>query len=472
MPEILVVDLDHTLLKSDMLFESFWSAFGQDWRSPFRATLALGQSKASLKRYLAEAAQVDVTLLPYDAEVINYIQSWREAGGRTALVTASDDKIAQDIAAHLELFDEVHGSDGAENLKGACKAKFLVETYGEKKFAYMGDSQADLAVWKHAKRAITVNLSTNMKARAAQVADEVEHLTTHATTTGAYLKAIRPHQWMKNILVFVPMLAAHDITGTTFFASLLAFISFSLVASSVYVLNDLLDLDADRAHPRKRLRPFAAGSIPIASGTWMAGGLLGMGGLIAAFLGPAFFAVMAGYYALTTGYSLYLKRRIVVDICVLAGLYTVRIVAGGVANAIPLSVWLLAFSIFFFLSLAAVKRQAELVDNVKQGKLKASGRGYHVDDLPIISMVSIAAGYVAVLVMALYVNSPGVMQLYANPEVLWGVCAVLLYWITRTVMLTHRGWMHDDPVVYAAKDRISQVCFLIILGFVLAGAIL
>lgn len=277
---------------------------------------------------------------------------------------------------------------------------------------------------------------------------------------------------MKNILVFVPMLAAHDITGTTFFASLLAFISFSLVASSVYVLNDLLDLDADRAHPRKRLRPFAAGSIPIASGTWMAGGLLGMGGLIAAFLGPAFFAVMAGYYALTTGYSLYLKRRIVVDICVLAGLYTVRIVAGGVANAIPLSVWLLAFSIFFFLSLAAVKRQAELVDNVKQGKLKASGRGYHVDDLPIISMVSIAAGYVAVLVMALYVSSPGVMQLYANPEVLWGVCAVLLYWITRTVMLTHRGWMHDDPVVYAAKDRISQVCFLIILGFVLAGAIL
>lgn len=472
MSEILVVDLDHTLLKSDMLFESFWSAFGQDWRSPFRAALALSRSKAALKRYLAEAAQVDVTLLPYDAEVINYIQSWREAGGRTALVTASDDKIAQDIAAHLELFDEVHGSDGAENLKGARKAKFLVETYGEKQFAYMGDSQADLAVWKHAKRAITVNLSANMKARAEPVADEVEHLTTHTATKGAYLKAIRPHQWMKNILVFVPMLAAHEITGTAFFTSLLAFISFSLIASSVYVVNDLLDLDADRAHPRKRLRPFAAGSIPIASGTWIAGGLWGMGGLIAAFLGPAFFVVMVGYYALTTGYSLYLKRRIVVDICILAGLYTVRIVAGGVANAIPLSVWLLAFSIFFFLSLAAVKRQAELVDNVKQGRFKASGRGYHVDDLPIISMVSIAAGYVAVLVMALYVNSPGVIHLYANPQALWGVCAILLYWITRTAMITHRGWMHEDPVIYAAKDRISQVCFSSILGFVLAGAVL
>ena len=472
MSEILVVDLDHTLVKSDLLFETFWSAFGQDWRCPFRAALALGQSKAALKRYLAEAADVDITLLPYDAEVINYIRSWRETGGRIALVTASDNKIAQDIAAHLQLFDEVYGSEGTENLKGARKAKFLVDTYGDKQFAYMGDSQADLAVWKHAKRAITVNLSSKMRARTEQVANEVEHLTTHTIRKGAYLKAIRPHQWMKNILVFVPMLAAHEITGTAVLASLLAFCSFSLIASSVYVLNDLLDLDADRAHPRKCIRPFAAGSIPLASGVWMAGGLLGSGALIAAFLGPYFFAVMVGYYVLTTGYSLDLKRRIVVDICVLAGLYTVRIVAGGVAAAIPLSVWLLAFSIFFFLSLAAVKRQAELVDNVKQGKLKASGRGYHVDDLPIISIVSISAGYVAVLVMALYVNSPAVMQLYAHPEALWGVCAILLYWITRTVMITHRGWMHDDPVVFAAKDRISQFCFAIIAVFVIAGAVL
>lgn len=472
MREILVIDLDHTLLKSDMLFESFWSSFGQDWRSPFHSLFAVLKGKAALKRYLAEAAQIDVTTLPYDDAVINYIKTWRDAGGRTALVTASDNKIAQEIGAHLKLFDEVHGSDGTENLKGARKAHFLIETYGEKRFSYMGDSEADLAVWKHAKRAITVNLSEAMKTRVAQVAGEIEHLATHAPTIGAYFKAIRPHQWMKNALIFLPMLAAHQINGASLFVSLLAFIAFSLVASSVYVLNDLLDLDADRAHPRKRLRPFAAGSIPIASGTWMAAGLLGLGAVIAAFLGPTFFAVMVGYYALTTGYSLYLKRRIVIDICVLAGLYTARIVAGGAAMGIPLSVWLLAFSIFFFLSLAAVKRQAELVDNVKQGKLKASGRGYHVDDLPIISMISISAGYVAVLVMALYVNSPAVMQLYAHPQTLWGVCAILLYWITRAVMLAHRGAMHDDPVVYAAKDRLSQVCFLIILAFVLAGAVL
>lgn len=472
MPSVLVVDLDHTLLKSDMLLESFWSAFSQDWRSPFQSVLALSRGKAALKRYLADTAQVDVHTLPYDASVIAYIEAWRAAGGRTALVTASDDSIAQDIGVHLKLFDDVHGSDGTTNLKGEQKAHFLVEKYGEKQFSYMGDSKADLTIWKYAKRAITINASKSIMARVVQMSDEVEHLETHSPTVGAYLKAIRPHQWMKNALIFLPMLAAHQIDGPSFLSSLLAFIAFSFVASSVYVLNDLLDLNADRVHPRKRLRPFAAGSIPIVSGIWMVAGLLVLGATIALFLGPVFFSVLAGYYALTTAYSLYLKRRIVIDICVLAGLYTVRIVAGGAATGIPLSVWLLAFSIFFFLSLAAVKRQAELVDNVKQGKLRASGRGYHVDDLPIISMISISAGYVAVLVMVLYVNSPAVVDLYPTPEALWGVCAVLLYWITRTVMLAHRGWMHDDPVVYAAKDRLSQVSLLIIWAFVMAGALL
>lgn len=472
MREVLVVDLDHTLLKSDMLFESFWSSFGRDWRSPFRSSMALSKGKAALKRYLAQSAQVDIAFLPYDTEVIAYIKAWRDAGGRTALVTASDDKIAQDIGAHLQLFDDVHGSNGTENLKGENKARYLIETYGEKQFSYMGDSEADLAVWKHVKRAITVNVSNGVKTRAAQIADEIEHLTTNTPKVGAYIKAIRPHQWLKNVLVFLPMLAGHQITLSNFFASLFAFIAFSLVASSVYVLNALLDLNADRAHPRKRLRPFAAGTIPIASGTWMVAGLISVGALISIFLGPEFCAVMLGYYILTTAYSLNLKRRMIVDICVLAGLYTARIVAGSAATGVPLSVWLLAFSIFFFLSLAAVKRQAELVDNIKQGKLKPTGRGYYVDDLPIISMIAISSGYVSVLVMALYENSPDVMMLYSNPQALWGVCAILLYWITRTVMLAHRGDMHDDPVVYAAKDRLSQICFLLIMGFVAAGAVL
>lgn len=470
-PGVLVVDLDGTLLRSDMLFESFWSAFGQDWRSPFLSVAALTGGRASLKRHLTTASTVEAATLPYDPEVIAFVQDWRASGGRTALVTASDRDLADVIAEHLGIFDEVHGSDGKQNLKGERKGQFLEKRFGPKGFAYMGDSKADLAVWKRAAKAITVNAPSALRREAERVCGSVEHLATNAKSIKPYIKALRPHQWLKNILVFLPMLAAHQLDGHTFLLSFLAFVCFSLVASSVYVLNDLLDLAADRAHPRKKNRPFASGSIPIAHGTWMAAGLLFLGGLLAISISPTFLLVMAAYYLLTTAYSLHLKRRMVIDICVLAGLYTARIVAGGVATGIPLSVWLLAFSVFFFLSLAAVKRQAELIDSAERGNLKASGRGYTPADLPIISMIAIAAGYVSVQIMTLYVNSPAVVELYAHPEALWGACAVLLYWVTRTVMYAHRGLMHDDPVIYAAKDRISQMCLLLILGFVLGGAL-
>lgn len=468
---VLVVDLDGTLLRSDMLFESFWSVLGRDWRSPFLSAAALTGGRASLKRYLAKASTIEASLLPYDPTVIAFVQEWRASGGRTALVTASDRAFAEAISSHLGIFDEVHGSDGKLNLKGEQKAQFLEARFGPKGFIYMGDAKADLPVWKRASKAITVNASAALRQEAERVCDSVEHLVSDAKAVKPYIKAMRPHQWLKNALVFLPMLAAHHLDSQTFILSLFAFICFSLVASSVYVLNDLLDLGADRAHPRKKNRPFAAGSIPIAHGTWMAAGLLLLGGLLAFSISPLFLLTMMAYYLLTTAYSLDLKRRIVIDICVLAGLYTARIIAGAVATDISLSVWLLAFSVFFFLSLAAVKRQAELIDSAERGNLKASGRGYHVDDLPIISMISIGAGYASVLVMTLYVSSPAVVELYAHPEALWGVCAVLLYWITRTVMVAHRGHMHDDPVVYAAKDRISQMCLLIILGFVVGGAL-
>lgn len=470
-PSVLVVDLDGTLLRSDMLFESFWSAFGRDWRSPFLSIAALFGGRASLKRHLAVASAVEAATLPYDPKVISFVQKWRAAGGRTALVTASDLDFAQAIGDYLDIFDEVHGSDGNLNLKGERKAQFLEERFGSKGFTYMGDAKADIPVWKRAAKAITVNAPDTLRREAECVCDSVEHLVTHSKTVRPYFKAMRPHQWLKNSLVLLPMLAAHQFDNRTLLLSLLAFVCFSLFASSVYMLNDLLDLGADRAHPRKRLRPFASGDIPIAHGTLIAVGLLFVGVLLAIVIGPSFLLAMFSYYLLTTAYSLHLKRQIVVDICILAGLYTARIIAGGVATSITLSVWLLTFSVFFFLSLAAVKRQAELIDNAERGKLKASGRGYHVDDLPVISMIAIGAGYISVLVMMLYVNSPVVVELYTYPETLWGVCAVLLYWITRTVMVAHRGQMHDDPVVYAAKDRVSQMCLMIILGFVLVGAL-
>lgn len=339
--------------------------------------------------------------------MIDYVRDWRLRGGQTALVTASDQSIADQIAAHLDLFDEVHGSTGTENLKGPVKADFLQDRFGAGGFAYMGDSPADLPVWRRAAKAVTVNAAPALRQKAERAASDTEHLATAEASPAAYVRALRPHQWLKNVLVFLPMLAAHQLDMVTLMQSLLAFLSFSLIASSVYVVNDLLDLNADRAHPRKRFRPFAAGRIPIEHGSWMAAALF-LGGLAAALpLGLLFLGVILLYYAMTTAYSLHFKRMIVMDICLLAGLYTIRIAAGGAATGIPLSVWLLAFSIFFFFSLAAVKRQAELVDSAKRQQLTAKGRGYHVDDLPVISMIAIAAGYVSVLVLALYLNSCG-----------------------------------------------------------------
>ena len=453
-----------------MLHESFWSAFARDWKSPFRAALALSGGRARLKRVLAEGVEIDVATLPYDQDVIAYIRTWREAGGRTALVTASDAELARTIAAHLGLFDEVHGSDGSYNLKGPNKADFLRDRFGAAGYAYMGDAAADLPVWATAARAITVNAPPGLRREAERVAGQTEHLTTAPRSLAAYAKALRPHQWLKNLLVFLPTFAAHEYGAGHLGLALLAFVSFSLVASGVYLLNDLLDLGADRAHPRKRERPFASGRVPLAHGAVMALLLFGLGAASALALGGAFTAVMLCYFGLTTAYSLYLKRQIVIDIVVLAGLYTIRIVAGGVATGIDLSVWLLAFSIFFFLSLAAVKRQAELVDSAGRGALTASGRGYAVDDLPIISMIAICAGYVSVLVMALYVNSPAVVELYDRPDFLWGISAVLLYWVTSMVMTAHRGQMHDDPVVHAVKDRVSLACFVLILIFAVLAA--
>lgn len=468
---VLVVDLDGTLLRSDILFETFWSALAKDWRTPFQAARSLLQSRAALKRELARSGPLDIETLPFDPDVIAYVQDWRAKGGQAALVTASDEKIAKEIVDHLGIFDEVYGSDGVHNLKGRAKAEFLKDHYGDG-YAYMGDAQADIPVWSQATRAITVNAPSDLRSKADALGTEVEHLQTQSITIKPYIKAIRPHQWLKNILIFLPMLAAHQYDWGTFFAALLAFISFSMVASSAYVMNDLLDLAADRAHPRKCKRPFASGAIPIAHGTWMAFGMLGLGAIIAASVNMAFLGIMIFYYVATTAYSLNLKRRIVVDIMMLAGLYTTRIIAGGMATQIPLSVWLLAFSVFFFLSLASVKRQAELIDMAKRNKMEAAGRGYQVDDLPLISQVAISSGYVSVLVMALYINSPIVKQLYKSPLALWVVCLILLYWLTRIIMITHRGHMHDDPVVFAAKDRTSQLCFLAILFCVVWGALL
>ncbi len=469
--DVLAVDLDGTLIASDMLHESFWATLGSNRPQFFRAIGALlTGGKAAVKAALA-GAELDIARLPFKEEVLDEIKRRKDAGAHIVLATASNQALADAVADHLGLFDEVMASDDTTNLKGPVKADALTEKFGEKGFAYIGDAPADVPVWDAAKEAIAVDVAPTLKSQiSTDLVTEIDSAAAPAGRLKAGFKALRPHQWLKNLLIFIPMLLAHQLDGGTVFKAIAAFVAFSLIASSVYVLNDLLDLSADRAHPRKRLRPFASGALPLQVGLVLAPGLFLAGLAVGAFAGPLFLGVLVFYYFCTLAYSLFLKRITVIDICMLAGLYTLRVIAGAAATQTPPSVWLLGFSIFFFLAMAAVKRQAELVDLLAAGKDKAAGRGYIPEDLPLITMMALSAGYVSVLVAGLYLTSDAVAQLYSFPPALWGICAVLIYWISRIVMLTHRQRMHDDPIVFAVTDKISLFCGAAIIALGVSAA--
>ena len=469
---VLVVDLDGTLLRSDMLHETFWSAVSRDWRHALQSIGKLAGGRLALKMFLADRARVDVTTLPYDQTVLNLILDHRKVGGRTALVSASEQGLVRRIADHLGAFDEAHGSHGDINLKGAEKRAFLERRYGDLGFAYVGDSKADLEVWKSAQEIITINATQSVKTRAERLGQPVQHISESVNSVDRLLRVLRPHQWLKNILIFVPLLASHKLGWPATGEGALAFIGFCLIASGVYVLNDLIDLSADRAHPRKCHRPFASGAVSPATGVIILPALLFAGISISFLIGWLFTLVITLYFLLTCAYSFKLKRQIGIDIFTLAILYTMRMVAGGVANDTPISSWLLAFSLFFFFAMAAMKRQGELVDLAERNQLSVKGRGWIVDDLKVLNTVVLGSGYLSVLVMALYVNSDEVRALYSHPAALWGVCIVLFYWITRAELLTNRGLMHDDPIVFAIKDRASHYCLIGIIALAMGGAVL
>ncbi|MEL7182058.1 MAG: UbiA family prenyltransferase [Pseudomonadota bacterium] len=461
MPKIpLIVDMDGTLSRIDTLHEAL---LGLISRRPAKLLSMIGWlkgGKAAFKAKVNAEIALDPSLLPLREEVVDLITEARGEGRPVLLVSASHQDQVDGVATHTDLFDEAVGSDASRNLAGAEKAKWLIDRFGEGGFDYVGDSSADLKVWPHAREAICVGASATVRAQLASSHDNVRELDRAASPVASarvYLKAMRPHQWLKNMLVFVPMLAAHNFGA--FLPSLFAFASFCLAASSIYLINDMLDLEADRRHPRKRNRPLASGALPIKQGL-IQSALLILGSLAFGLLvDPFFMAVLIGYVGLTTVYSLVLKRKLMIDIWTLGALYTVRIIAGAAATGIPLSEWLLAFSMFLFLSLAAVKRQSELADLKIRGKEETDGRGYRVSDLPILLGVVLSAGYASVLVLALYVSSATSTGLYSQPKFFWLVCPLLLYWISRATIISYRGEMDDDPIVFALKDRVSQIVF-------------
>lgn len=467
----LVVDLDDTLISTDTLLENFWLAWSVQWRTPIEALKTLAKGKLALKQKLHDISAIDPARLPYNPDVLDVITQWRSRGGRVALVTGATQQMADAVAEHLGIFDAAHGSCDGINLTGAKKAQFLDATFGPAGYSYIGDAPSDLAIWQGAAGAITLNSSKAFQTRVEALVADAIHLPARKAALSDYLEAMRPHQWLKNVLVFLPMLAAHRLDLVTALQAVLGFVAFSLVASATYILNDLLDLSADRAHPRKCQRPFASGRIRLIHGTWMIPALAISGALVALAGGLELFAVLVAYTMLTVLYSVKLKRLAMIDICALATLYTLRILAGSAATGVPSSLWLLAFATFFFFSLAAVKRYAELVDGVASGRAMATGRGYHVDDRSIVANIMVSSGLISILVLALYANSEPVQKLYHYPEFLWGVCLVLLYWTNRVALLTHRGEMHDDPVVFAMRDRTSLCCVMIVGLLAVAGAV-
>ena len=455
----LVVDLDGTLVRTDLLIESFLALLGRKPGSALQALLALRNGKAAFKSALAEDVALDMATLPFNQDVLAFVAAERRRGRAVYLASAADKRYVNEIAEHLGLFAGVFGSEHGTNLSGRQKADALCAAFGERGFDYVGDTTADEPVWRRSAGVFLADAREGHLSALQRWAPHAEAIGRRRSfiRDGAwldYVKAMRLHQWLKNLLILVPALAAHRFDAALF-GSVLAFVSFSLCASSVYILNDLLDLGSDRAHARKRRRPFAAGRLPLVGGAMLVPVLLAISGGIALLLPAKFLLVIGGYYALTCAYSFSLKRKMLVDVVALACLYGTRLLAGSAATGIVLSPWLGALSIFLFFCLALVKRCAELADRKANGGGAVAGRGYTSDDLPALQAMSAASGFVAVLVFALYVDSPAVRVLYSHPDRLWIISVLILYWVSRMLLLTHRGHMHDDPVVFAAKDRVS-----------------
>ncbi len=464
----LVVDLDGTLVRTDLLVESLFILIKQN---PFYVVLLpfwLMKGKAHLKREITRRVNLDVGSLPYHRQLIGYLQAEENRGRRLILATGSDEIIARQIADHLRLFQSVLASNGNVNLSGRRKRECLVEKFGEKGFDYAGNNWKDLQVWCSSRKAIVVSSWGLLSRRAARLAEVERVFESGEGWLGAYMRAVRPQQWLKNLLVFVPLGMAHRFDD---FHSLgnasLAFLAFGLCASSVYIINDLADLPFDRQHPRKRERPFAAGEVSLIWGLASVPVLLVLSLLVCLFLPPLFLAVLLLYFVLNLGYSFTLKRIAILDVIVLAGLYTMRIMGGSAAVDIWPSSWLLAFSNFLFFSLALVKRYAELVIMRRLKGETAQVRGYRIIDMELLASLGGGSGYVAVLVLAIYISSGAAEILYERDLLLWFLCPLLLYWISYVWLVAHRGRMQDDPLLFTLKDPVSRIVILLAVVIVL-----
>ena len=478
----LCVDLDGTLVKSDTLYDSTLALARHHPAKLLQLPGWLVQGKAALKRHITGAVQLDVAHLPYNRELLQYLEQQRTTGRPIYLATAADSALAERIAAHLNLFTGVLASDGAVNLAGSNKLAAFRQAFGDD-FSYIGNALPDLTLLQNCKEPMVANPTAGLRAalRNSGIVP-VRSFTERVSRLRAWPKAIRIHQWAKNTLIFLPLLLAHAWNRALLAAAFIAFLSFGLCASATYIVNDLLDLEADRQHPRKRRRPFASGDLSAISGVAVVVLFLVASVFLAILLPhvvsgisasaelirPYHFLEWLAIYAVTTlAYSLRLKRAVMVDVIVLSGLYTIRILAGSAATGVAVSTWLASFSIFFFLSLAFVKRYAELENLRERGGSTAGGRGYHVSDIEQLRSFGSASGYVSVAVLTLYISNLQAAELYHHTNRLWLLVPVLLLWISLLWLRASRGELDEDPVVYAITDRRSLLLGVAVVAVVL-----
>ena len=450
----LCFDLDGSLVNTDTLLEALIRA-AHDWSVLRRLPALFASGKAGLKAGLADLVTVDPASLPYNDAALSYLRTEKAAGRYLVLATAANHRIADDVNRYLNgLFDEVIASDDRNNMKGAVKANALTARFGEKGFAYAGNDRADLPVWKQAGGAVLVNVSEGVARKAAQCAPVEKIIGGSRGVLVPLLTEMRLYQWSKNVLVFVPILASGAILDVqAWLAALLTFFSFCLVASSLYAVNDLLDIESDRSHARKRARPFASGELSLTTGLVAIPLLLLAGFALGTCAGTL--PYVAVYALVSLAYSMRLKEIQLVDVFILAGLYTIRMFAGGEATGHAISLWLLAFSSFLFLSLGIMKRVAELKAIAARDVASGARRGYRTDDIVVLQTFSVAAAFAASLVLALYIQSDQVTLVYSAPAMLWGIIPLMLFWQCRMLLATARGAMDDDPIVYAAKDGVT-----------------
>ncbi|MCB2117395.1 MAG: UbiA family prenyltransferase [Rhodobacteraceae bacterium] len=462
----LVLDADGTFLKTDMLLETFWAGLGQDPIATLRAAVTLFRRPERLKATLADIATIRTDLLPVNPDVADLALKSRMAGREVILASASDRSLVERLAADYGLSERVFASDETQNLKGSAKAAALVDAFGERGFDYAGDAAVDMAVWEHAENAIVVGNLPRARELAAKGRNVVE--LSGGWSWKKLLKAMRPHQWVKNVLLLLAMIAAHRFDLETLVPILWGIASFSFAASSIYIVNDLLDLEADRLHPTKCRRPFASGDVPITVGmaTFVVLMLLSLG--IAAALNAQFLGIVVLYMVTSLAYSLKLKRMRWIDISALAALYTIRVVAGAVAGQVDVSVYMLIFIFPIFITLGCVKRLTELTLATSDERLP--GRGYGRPDREDLLNVAMLGTFWALVIFFLYSISEQGEALYPTTWILWLAMIPVALWLIRMVMLGWYGKQDYDPIVFAMRDKFGIGLLMIILSLMFWAA--